>query len=393
MPVPSALDETQLRFCEQLKAFCIDQKISVRQLAALCDGDRNCLSKSTADRVLHGTVDPFYLDRLRPVIASGLARHFDAQGMHADAIEELLVPIFEIKEFKSMLFNRCQLDPPVTRHFGLKFDPFDVDRIPAKDELFTTPEIDACVQRVKDAILYQRFVAVIGEVGSGKTLLKMRVAAELAEEKGLRARLLYPEFFDQSQVNVGEIASFILREYEQKVPQSRPERVRRIKALLGDLYDDDIRPALVIDECHRLNDRVISSLKNFWEMTNGAFSRLLGVVLFGQPAFVNSRLREVVFKEIRQRVQIIEMPSFAGAARGYVEHRIKLAGGDAGKLFESNALDTICRHAATPLSLGNLVNEALLEAFDKEETKVQSSFPFFKKLGDTPQVLNMRRSA
>jgi len=387
------LNELELRFCEDLAAFCRDQKITIRRLAEICDGERNCLSKSTAERVLKSRIDPFYLERLRPVMAAGLARHLAQQGLHATEIESMLSPIFETKEFQSMLFNRCELPPPAIRFFGFTHDPFDVDRIPARDEIFTTPELDACVARVKDAVIFQRFIAVIGDVGTGKTLLKMRVASELAEESRFKPRLMYPEFFDQSQVSVAEIASFILQEYEHKVPQSRPQRVRRIKTLLDDLYRDDVRTALVLDECHRLSDRVISALKNFWEMTNGQYSRLLGVVLFGQPSFVNSRLREVVFKEIRQRVQVIEMPDFSGAGRAYVEHRIKLAGGDASKIFDADALDAICRNAATPLALGNLVNEALLEAYNLEETRVSSSFTFFKKLSSTPQVLATRRSA
>ena len=44
------------------------------------------------------------------------------------------------------------------------------------DDLFTNPELDSVANRLKDAVLYQRFVAVVGHVGSGKTLLKLRVA-------------------------------------------------------------------------------------------------------------------------------------------------------------------------------------------------------------------------
>ncbi|MCV5665333.1 hypothetical protein OFN50_40545, partial [Escherichia coli] len=75
------------------------------------------------------------------------------------------------------------------RFFGLRCDPFDVDRLPSEDEIFSNKELDAVSAKVADAVLYQRFVAVIGPVGSGKTLLKLRVSEMLSN----KAKLLFPE--------------------------------------------------------------------------------------------------------------------------------------------------------------------------------------------------------
>jgi len=128
-------------------------------------------------------------------------------------------------------------------------------------------------------------------------------------------------------------------------------------------------------------------------MTNGRNSRLLGVLLFGQPSFVDSRLRDVKFKEIRQRVQVIQMPEMSDAAAAYLQHRLKSVGGDLSKLFDAESVKRISINATTPLALGNLANEALMDAFDKEEKKVTVSLPFFKKLSNGQQVLGVRRSA
>jgi type II secretory pathway predicted ATPase ExeA len=414
--IASALNLEGLKFCQQIKSFCDDRGISVRGLSSICDGSMHGFSKSSAERLLKGTIKPDLLEQLRPVLFNGLRRYLECQHhMHTDEVEALLSPIFDKQEFTLMLHDRCELDPLAIRHFGLDFDPFDVDRIPSEDEVFSTPELDAVVQRVKDAVLYQRFVAVIGDIGSGKTLLKMRVAAELAKEDKVQTRLIYPEFFEMEQVEVHAIASYILSDLGQTVPRSKPERVKAIKALLDEMYYEDIRVALYIDEAHHLNDRVLTSLKNFWELSKGISSglsngrnrsftnRLLGVVLFGQPQFVQSRLRNSTFREIRQRVQIIEMPKLVNKkgskydwtpAKEYVEHRIRLAGGKPEKIFDPEALDIICRNASTPLTIGNLVNECLTEAYELEEKTVQASFPFFKQLSaGTPQVVGMRRSA
>jgi type II secretory pathway predicted ATPase ExeA len=398
------LNEEQLAFCERLAEFCHEHKIGVRKLADICDGASNCLSKSTADRILHGTIkDPFYLDRLRPVMAQGLAHWLDeSQGYAAPEIEELLSHIFEVKEFKSMLHNRSELHLPAQRHFGLSMDPFDVDMIPDVKDLYTTPELDALTQRVKDAVIFSRFMAVIGEVGTGKDMLLNRVRSELAEDPRYKVRLFFPQFFAMDEVNVGAIATYILREFDETPRQSKPDRVRQIKDLLTELYAEDTRVCLVFNECHRLNSKVISSLKNFWELDNGKFSRLIGVLLLGWPKF-QTTIRDVSFKEIRQRIRIAEMPKTIQKVKedtwdwttglGYVKHRLKLAGGNANDLFQPSALDKICQNAATPLELGNLVNEALLATYDKDEPKVTSSLPFFKKLNTGAAVLATRGSA
>ncbi|HEV7700200.1 MAG TPA: AAA family ATPase, partial [Pyrinomonadaceae bacterium] len=274
-------------------------------------------------------------------------------------------------------------------------------------------ELDACVARVKDAALYQRFVAVIGDIGSGKTLLKHRVAAELASDDTITTHLIYPEFPEGEQIQVHQIASYLLTRLGQTVPRDKLERVQTLKQLLEEMYYEDTRVALVFDEGHHLNDRVLTSLKNFWELTRGITSRpgrnrsmtnrLLGIILYCQPQFVTTQMRNVQFREIRQRLQMIAMPPLVKKVKGkpaditkarqYVEHRIRLAGGDPARIFEPETLDTICRNASTPLTLGNLVNESLREAFDKQEKTVQIGFRFFKNLRETPAVLDIREAA
>jgi type II secretory pathway predicted ATPase ExeA len=220
--------------------------------------------------------------------------------------------------------------------------------------------------------------------------MKIRAARELADSK-YKTRLIYPEFFDMSAVSVGSIARTILEEFEiSPIPQDSTARVRRIKQLLTSLERDDYRVALVFDECHRLNDKVLIALKNFWELTDGKYSRLLGVVLFGQPRFVESTLRDYRFREIAERVQVIEMPSLAQTSAEYLSHKIACVGGNINQLFDSESIRRICSVAKTPLSLGNLTNAALMEAYKLEETQVVSQL---LNLPDTPALRQIRRAA
>ncbi|KAK0039530.1 AAA family ATPase [Biomphalaria pfeifferi] len=248
--------------------------------------------------------------------------------------------------------------------------------------MFTDDNLDEIAARIKDTILYKKFTCIIGAVGTGKTSMKIRVHRELEKladkPQPIKVRLIYPEFFDMNIVNVGAIASSILTEFDIRPPREATLRLRRIKEFLTSLEKDDVRVCLVFDECHRLNNKVITSLKNFWELTNGGYSRLLGILLFGQPRFVDATLRDYQFREIAERVQVLSMPTIEETARQYLAKKLECVGGDIDELFDPRAVAKICAVAKTPLALGNLANAALMDAYRIEENALlrnRSIFP------------------
>lgn len=372
------------KLAANLKSIVERYDLSVRRITTTaCTIGAMHVSKSTVHRILQGITRSKLSELAVPAVRDAVIDLATARG--ADRSE--LLNLLDLEDESDMLADRCPLSPEILKHFNLRFDPFDVDRLPVGDELFTNRDLDAVATRVRDSVLYQRFTAVIGPVGSGKTLLKLRVADELGDN----AKLLYPEFFDMAEVSVHGIANRILEELGQRVPRNKEARVTKIKSVLTGLQQEGVRVAIVLDECHRLNDRVISSLKNFWEMTNGRTSRLLGVLLFGQPAFVESRLRDSVFREIRQRVQIIQMPDLKKSGADYLRHRIELAGGNFEKLFEPEAVKKLLLNATTPLALGNLAAAAMMSAFACDEKTVTVDLPFFRTLPANAGVLQVRK--
>ena len=374
-------------FGQRLKLFLEKHHLSARKFADVCD-NRDFTTKSSIHRFVSGNANPNTYERAMLVLEECVRNWMFDQGYSSTRIESDLEELFNFEE-RDMIVNRCLLTSDAVKFFGLKADPFDVDRVPGDDEIFTDKHLDEVAARVRDAVLYKRFVCVVGAVGTGKTSMKIRIARELAQSRQ-KCHLIYPEFFDMNAINVGAIAGSILEEFEVKVPRDSTARVRRIKQQLTSLEKDDARVALVFDECHRLNEKVLVSLKNFWEMTNGGYSRLLGVVLFGQPKFVEATLRDSKFREIAERVQIVEMPSIEKSAKEYLTHKIAAAGGDINTLFEPKAVQRICSVAKTPLSLGNLANNSLMEAFKLEETQVVSQM---LNLPDAPKVRQIRQAA
>lgn len=372
-------------FGKRLASFMTEFGVSVRRLAAIC-GNQKLLSPSSIYRLKSGTIGEDLYRQILPMMEERLEEWMHDQKWDALEIENLLDRLFPQRKDRTMNINRCILPSDAIKFFGLKDDPFDVDRVPGDDEMFTDKQLDEIAARAKDAVLYKKFACISGGVGTGKTSMKIRIARELAEGKQ-RVHLLYPEFFDMNALSVSAIASYILEEFQVKPPRDAARRVRKIKEILTSLEKDDARIALVFDECHRLNEKVLSSLKNFWEMTNGGYARLLGIVLFGQPKFVEATLRETQFREIAERVDVIEMPSIEKSAREYLAHKIQAVGGDIDELFDARAVARICSVAKTPLSLGNLANSALMEAYKIEEKQVASQM---LNLPDAPKVRALR---
>lgn len=375
-------------FGKRFTEFCKKFDLSIVDISTICDNARN-LSKSSVQRLKKGEVlDQNYLPAIT-ALEKYLTVWLESQNIPFFETEEILNNLFPHRSTINMIIHRCELTATAVKFFGLKADPFDIDRVPGEDEMFASKELDEIAMRVKDAVLYQKFTSVVGTIGSGKTTLKIRVAREL-DKSSQQVHLLYPEFFDMNSVNVGAIANSILEEFEIKPPRDKTAKMRKIREVLTSFHKDDIRVALIFDECHRLNPNVLTSLKNFWEMTNGGYSRLVSIILFGQPKFIDTVLRDPKFREITERVSVLEMPSLAKSAREYLTHKVSLVGGDINELFEKKAVDALCRVAKTPLALGNLANNALMKAFENEEKQVAASM---LNLPDASQVKAIRRAA
>lgn len=372
-------------FAERLTRFCHKNTIGARKLSEILGYRKNMLY-SNCHRLMRGSLNPKHYASFIAALEPAL-ENFMIQGSFApDDIENELNHLFPHRKDRTMIAKRCVLPAAAIKFFGLKQDPFDVDRIPLDDELFSNDELDEVARRIIDAVLNTRFIGIVGGVGSGKTSMKIRAARELETGKQ-KVRLIFPEFFDMSVINPATIATAILDEFEVPVPRNSTARVRKIREILTNMRKDGIRVALVFDECQWLNEKVVRSLKNFWEMTNGN-ERLLAVILFGQPRFIDATLRDQKFKEIAERVQIINMPDMARSARDYLAHKLAAAGGNIEQLFDERAVERICRYARTPLALGNLANESLLEAFKLEEKQVK---PTMLRFADMPQARTLRR--
>jgi type II secretory pathway predicted ATPase ExeA len=212
--------------------------------------------------------------------------------------------------------------------------------------------------------------------------------------------LLSPRFADFSRLTAAGIVAYVLEELGVKPRRALVLAQKQLERRLAHLAQNNITVALCFDECHHLNDTLLTALKNFYELGTGGFERYLGLILFGQPQFA-ARLELPRFREIAERLACLELPAFSpSTAENYLAHCLDnalLEPPDYGvgaapsddatppanpkskiqnpkSLFEPEALRLIMARASTPLGIANAASSAMLEAYKKGEHCVLARF-------------------
>lgn len=318
-------------------------------------------SPATISRLIHNNLSPAVKAEIGPPMSRVLSKFLFDQGLSKAQIDSTLLEIFDEGEYQPMISKRNKLNDEECRYFGFldenekPLDPFTTD--PARrEDVFMPPPIREIFDTVMDAIKYRHFVAVLGPIGSGKTTLRNCIEDAIAADQNIK--VVWPEFFDQSKVSAYEIARTILNTFGMVPPGRSAALGTAVKAKLQSLTQNGQRIALGFDEGHKLNKLTIRSLKNFFEMSSGGFQKYLGIFILAWPIFEDI-LSMPEFQEVYERIHILHMPEFSTYAQGYFSHRLKLVGANIEDLFDDEAVDMICSQAETPLSLGNIANEAL----------------------------------
>jgi type II secretory pathway predicted ATPase ExeA len=244
------------------------------------------------------------------------------------------------------------------QHFGLADDPF---RNEPRLELFleTAPHRDA-LRRLDRGVRQSKSLCVlIGDVGSGKTMVARRLLEDLEEE-----------VFDASMLVVlkGSADSFwMLTRFARQLEVEEPATDR--EALLAQVYEklaiireDGRHAVLIVDDAQALASpqtlaEVCGLLKLEYEERP-----LLSMVLVGVPALERALAADPVLAR-RAGVKVRLAPLDLEAATAYLHHRIQRAQGTP-EIFEAGAIASLRELGeGLPGLMNTLADNALYEAF------------------------------
>lgn len=225
------------------------------------------------------------------------------------------------------------------KYFKMFRSPFADDVSDAKD-IFWSEDHYFLKEMMVDAAKHRGLVAVYGEVGSGKSVIRQAVFGQL-EADG--TKVLYPRIIDNHRITAASLLEAIVADISEEVPKRSLEaRSRQVIRLLRNRAASGMRQVLVVEEAHQLNVPAMKALKRIWELADG-FSRLVGIILIGQVE-LRDLLDESLHPELRELIRRMTRAEITGLGKDcgrYLEHKFSRVGKKLGDVMTEDAVVAI----------------------------------------------------
>ena len=213
------------------------------------------------------------------------------------------------------------------------------------------------------------FVKVVGEVGTGKTLLCRKLLNALDCDDYVTAYISNPYlspyefrkgFAQEIGLDVNELEDFDL--------------LNAINQRLIELAQKQRKVVLLVDEAQAMPEETIEALRLLTNLETES-AKLFQVVLFGQPE-LDELLGQQSLRQLLQRITFsYELSHLDGeAVEHYIDQRVQKAGFNGMSLFKRDAARKIA-HASggTPRLINILSHKALMAAYGKGDMKVDGT--------------------
>lgn len=214
------------------------------------------------------------------------------------------------------------------------------------------------------------FIKIVGEVGTGKTMLCRKVLNTLDDDKDNYITAYIPN-------PVLSPKGLFLAFAEELNLDVQPDvgHHRLLKDITNALIEHSAQGkqvVLFIDEAHAMPEQTLEALRLLTNIETEQ-ARLFQVVLFAQPE-LDAALQQTSLRQLRQRITFsftIEALDREGVER-YLVHRLSTAGYTGPFLFSKRAIDTVYRASQGVPRLINIIShKALMVAFGRGERTVQ----------------------
>jgi len=182
------------------------------------------------------------------------------------------------------------------------------------------------------------FIKVIGEVGTGKTLLCRKLLNEIPEH-------FVTAYIPNPYLNPDELRRAVAIELGVKQAQRMSVQLltQRIQNRLLELHAKGHSVVLILDEAQALPAESLEALRLFTNLETET-RKLLQVVLFAQPE-LDQRLSQTEFRQLRQRITFSYQLRAMNAqeVQQYIQHRLQVAGYKGAALFSASICKKITK--------------------------------------------------
>jgi general secretion pathway protein A len=251
--------------------------------------------------------------------------------------------------------------------YHLKKAPFHIT--PDPEFLFLSPSHKAAL----GALVYgieerQGFVALIGEVGLGKTTI-LRSYLERVDQSQLK-----PIYIFNSNVSFSDLLKTLCREFGIEVlTEDVADTVNRLHQVLIEEYKQGRNVVLIVDEAQHMPIETLEHLRMLSNLETST-QKLIQIVLVGQPEF-DDKLNNHALRQLKQRLVIrgTISPLSDEESRDYILYRLAKVVMVDEPIFTKGALREIIKHAkGTPRVLNILCTNALIQGFGYHKRRIST---------------------
>ena len=250
-------------------------------------------------------------------------------------------------------------------YFNLRKEPFNIT--PDPELLFLSPSHKEALAAVIYGVKQRKgFVALVGEVGVGKTTI-IRSFLEKIDKEQVKTIYVF-----NSNISFKALLKTIYQNMGH-APETDDvfEMVNQLHRILIEEYKAGRNVVLIVDE---IQNMPVATLENLRMLSNLETSKdkLIQIVFSGQPEF-EEKLDLHVLRQLRQRiaVKVNIMPLTREESLAYIYHRLSRTVQKDPDLFTRGALDTIVTRAGgIPRIINILCDNCLITSFGNQQKQV-----------------------
>ena len=243
-------------------------------------------------------------------------------------------------------------------YFGLKQPPFKIT--PDTSMFFPGGNRGAILNALIYTILNgEGIIKVVGEVGSGKTMLCRMLEKELSD----KVEVVYIANPSLSPENILHAIAFDL-DLAVQTDTSRLEVMNRIQSYLLEKHSSGQHVVIFIEEAQSMPIATLEEIRLLSNLETRQ-NKLLQIVLFGQPE-LDTLISQREIRQLKERITYSFQlnPFNTNDIRDYLNTRLRASGYRSGEIFEGKAVKLIEKYSAGLVRRINiLADKAMLAAY------------------------------